>query len=282
MFNNNISRRSVILGASAAAVASFGLAGCGGSNESAADKSIKVAASPTPHAEILNDAIAPVLEKQGFKLEVIEFSDYVQPNVAVSEGEVDANYFQHQPYLDFYNEENKTDIVSVANVHYEPFGLYAATKKTVEELAEGDTIAIPNDTTNEARALLLLEQAGLIELKADAGITATPNDVAKNPKNLKFKELEAAQLPRVLDDKGVALAAINSNYALEAGLNPAKDALVIEDAAGTAAQTYANIIASAPANKDSEKIKALVAAANSDEVRTYINDTYEGAVLPIF
>ena len=282
---SSITRRALVLGASAALVASLGLAGCGGSGNSGAssepaeDKTITVAAVPTPHAEVLKDAVAPLLEAEGYTLEVTEFSDYIQPNVAVTEGAADANYFQHQPYLDSYNEENGTDLVGVANIHYEPFGLYAGKKASIDELADGDKIAIPNDTTNEARALLLLEQAGLIEIDDAAGITATPKDITSNPKNLEFVELEAAQVPRSLED--VAIAAINSNYALEAGLNPASDALVIEDPNGTAAQTYANILCVASDQADSDKTKALIAALQSQEVKDYINNTYNGAVLPL-
>ena len=282
----SITRRALVLGASAALVASLGLVGCGGNSNSGSTASapeskgtITVAASPTPHAEILKDAVAPLLEAEGWTLDVVEYSDYIQPNVAVTEGAADANYFQHQPYLDSYNEENGTDLVGVANIHYEPFGLYAGKKASIDELADGDKIAIPNDTTNEARALLLLEQAGLIEIDDAAGITATPKDVTSNPKNLKFVELEAAQIPRSLED--VAIAAINSNYALQASLNPSTDALVIEDASGEAAQTYANILCVAADQADSEKTKALLEALNSQAVKDYINNTYNGAVLPL-
>ena len=198
----------------------------------------------------------------------------------MTEGAADANYFQHQPYLDSYNEENGTDLVYAGKIHYEPFGLYAGKKASLDELADGDKVAIPNDTTNEARALLLLEQAGLIEIDDAAGITATPKDVTSNPKNLKFVELEAAQIPRSLED--VAIAAINSNYALQASLNPSTDALVIEDASGEAAQTYANVIAVRSGDENSAKIQALVKALQSDAVKQYISDTYNGAVVAIF
>ena len=283
----SITRRALVLGASAALVASLGLVGCGGNSNSGSTASapeskgtITVAASPTPHAEILKDAVAPLLEAEGWTLDVVEYSDYIQPNVAVTEGAADANYFQHQPYLDSYNEENGTDLVGVANIHYEPFGLYAGKKASIDELADGDKIAIPNDTTNEARALLLLEQAGLIEIDDAAGITATPKDITSNPKNLEFVELEAAQVPRSLED--VAIAAINSNYALEAGLNPASDALVIEDPNGTAAQTYANILCVAPDQTDSDKTKALIAALQNEDVKKYIEEKYTGSVIPAF
>ena len=270
----------------AALVSALALTGCGGnsasngSSASSEDKTITVAAVPTPHAEILNDVVKGELEQEGYTLEVKEFNDYVQPNVAVTEGEADANYFQHEPYLDSYNEEKGTDLVSVGAVHYEPYGIYAGKKKTLDDLSDGDKIAVPNDTTNEARALLLLQQAGLIELKADAGINATTKDITSNPKNLKIVELEAAQIPRSLED--VAVAVINGNYAMEAGFTPATDALVLEDSQGEAAQTYANLLVTTPDKKDSEKIQALYKALTTDEVRDYINKNYEGAVLPIF
>ncbi|MDO5335600.1 MAG: MetQ/NlpA family ABC transporter substrate-binding protein [Coriobacteriia bacterium] len=257
------------------------MTGCSGFGSSS-DKTIKVAASPTPHAEILNNAVKSVLEKDGYTLEVTEFQDYVQPNTATENGDVDANYFQHGPYLDSFNKENGTHLVSVEPVHYEPFGLYSDKIKDLKDLADGSTVAVPNDTTNEARALLLLEQEGLIELDKDAGITATTKDITSNPKNLKFKELEAASVAKNYQDKTIALAAINSNYALEADLDPSKDALAIEDVNGTAAKTYANILVVKEGNEDTEKTKELKKALNSDEVRDYINNTYNGAVLPVF
>ncbi len=271
---------AAVAGVAAIAIAAAALTGCSGS--SSEDKTIKVAAVPTPHAEILNDVVKPLLEKQGYTLEVTEFEDYVQPNTATENGDVDANYFQHTPYLDTFNEENGTHLVSVESIHYEPFGLYSNKIKSLDDLKDGDTVAVPNDTTNEARALLLLEQEGLIELDKDAGITATTKDITKNPKNLKFKELEAASVAKNYEDSSIALAAINSNYAIEAGLNPSKDALAIEDADGTAAQTYANILCVKDGNQDSEKTKVLAEALHSDEVRDYINKNYEGAVLPVF
>ena len=243
------------------------------------DTTITVAASPTPHAQILNDAVAPLLEKEGYKLVVKEFNDYVLPNTATEEGEVDANYFQHIPYLDSFNKENGTHLVSVAAVHYEPFGLYAGKTKSLDTLADGATVAVPNDTTNEARALLLLEQEGLIKLKADAGITATVADIAENPKNLKIRELEAATIPNVLAD--VDIAAINSNYALGAGLSVKKNALAVEDPNGTAAQTYKNIVVVRDGNQTAGKIQALVKAIQDPSVAEYINKTFDGAVLPV-
>lgn len=270
---------------SLALVGAIGLVGCGGSQQSGSngasgDKTVTVAAVPTPHAEILNDVVKPILEKEGYTLKVKEFNDYVQPNTVTEEGDVDANYFQHEPYLDNFNAENGTHLVKVTAVHYEPFGLYAGKTKSLADLKDGAIVAVPNDTTNEARALLLLEQEGLIKLKDGVGVTATTKDIASNPKNLQFKELEAAQVPQSLQD--VDIAAINSNYALQAGLNVNKDALATEDANGTAAQTYANLLVVKDGNQDSDKIKALAAALNSDEVRDYINNTYDGAVKPVF
>lgn len=238
---------------------------------------ITVAASPTPHAEILAEA-AKVLAKDGWELKVTEFEDYVQPNLVVDSGEIDANYFQHKPYLDNFNEENGTKLVSVAGIHYEPFGIYPGTKKSLDELADGDTIAVPNDTTNEARALLLLQDNGLIKLKEGAGLKATVRDIEENPKNLKIEELEAAQVARVKDE--VAFVVLNGNYALEAGFSVAKDAIAYEKSDSEAAKTYVNIIAVKEGNENNEGIKALVAALKSDDVKKFINDTYDGAVIP--
>ena len=265
--------------ASASASASSAAESSASASTSADDKTIVVAASPTPHAEILNDAVAPLLEKEGYTLEVKEFNDYVLPNTATEEGEVDANYFQHIPYLDTFNEENGTHLVSVAAVHYEPFGLYAGKTASLNELADGATVAVPNDTTNEARALLLLEQEGLIKLNPDAGITATKSDIIENPKNLEIQELEAATVPNVLAD--VDIAAINSNYALGAGLSVGKDALAVEDPNGTAAQTYKNVVVVLDGNQNTAKTEALVKAIQDPSVAQYINATYDGAVLPV-
>lgn len=265
----------------------FALSGCGGSDEPAADDgaanaettTIKVGASVTPHAEILEVA-KPLLAEEGYTLEIVEFNDYVQPNLSVDAGELAANYFQHKPYMDDFNAENNTNLVSVAAIHYEPFGLYPGKTKTVAELADGATIAVPNDGTNEARALMLLQQEGLITLNEEAGFTATALDIAENPKNLKIQEIEAAQLARSLPD--VDMAVINGNYALEAGLSAKNDSIAIEDAEGEAAQTYANIVAVASGHENDAAIQALVKALTSEEVRAFINDTYDGAVIPIF
>ncbi len=263
------------------------LAGCG-NNDAAGKKAdtdsaqelevIKVGASITPHAEILR-SVSDELEKQGYKLEVVEYNDYIIPNTALESGELDANYIQHLPYLEDFNKENGTDIVSVADIHYEPFGIYAGKSDSLENLKEGAVIAVPNDTTNEARALLLLQDQGLIKLKVNAGLTATVKDIADNPKNFEIKELEAAQVPKALQD--VDVAAINTNYALEANLK-LSDALASEGADSLAAKTYANIIAVKEGNENAEKIKALIDAVKSEQVKKFIEDKYDGAVVPIF
>lgn len=252
------------------------LAGCGGKGGD--DKVIKIGASPTPHAEIL-EIVKTELAEDGYTLEIIEYNDYVLPNTALQDGEIDANYFQHLPYLENFNAENGTTLVSAANVHFEPFGIYPGRSASLDELAEGAKIAVPNDTTNEARALLLLEAEGLIKLKEGAGITATIVDIVENPLNLEIVELEAAQIPRVLPD--VDVAAINGNYAVEAGYTLA-DAIAVESAESLAAQTYGNIVAVRQGEESSEKTKALVDAILSDAVEEYIEDTYVGAVVPVF
>ena len=239
---------------------------------------IKVGASITPHAEILN-AVKDDLAAQGYNLEVVEFTVYVLPNTALEEGDLDANYFQHGPYLDDFNAQNGTHLVAVAAIHYEPFGIYAGKTTSLEELADGATVAIPNDGTNEARALLLLEAQGLIKLNEGVTFTATKLDIAENPKNLDIQEIEAAQLPRSLQD--VDLAVINGNYAIQAGLK-VSDALAVEDKDSIAAETYANVLVVKEGNEGSEKTKALAAALTSDATRGYINDTYDGAVVPVF
>ncbi len=238
---------------------------------------ITIGASPTPHAEILAKA-AEILKTQGWELQVTEFEDYVQPNLVVESGELDANYFQHVPYLDNFNEENKTNLVSAGGIHYEPFGIYPGVKASLDELADGDTIAVPNDTTNEARALLLLQDNGVIKLKDGAGLTATVLDIVDNPKNIKIQELEAAQVSRVKDE--VALVVLNGNYALEAGFSVGKDAIAYETSDSEAAKTYVNIVAVKAGNENNDGIKALVDVLKSDEIKTFINDTYDGAVIP--
>ena len=252
------------------------LAGCGKST-SADDKVIKVAASATPHAEILEQA-KPLLEAKGYDLQVTVFDDYVQPNEVVESGDFDANYFQHIPYLESFNEEKGTHLVNAGGIHYEPFGIYPGTQASLDELADGDSIAVPNDTTNEARALLLLQDNGIITLKEGAGLTATKNDIVENPYNVDIVELEAAQVPRVKDE--VAFMVLNGNYALEAGFSVAKDAIAYEKADSEAAKTYVNVIAVKEGNENSDKIKALVEVLTSQEIKDYINNTYDGAVIP--
>ncbi len=238
---------------------------------------IKVAASATPHAEIL-EAAGAALEAKGYKLDVTVFDDYVQPNLVVESGEFDANYFQHVPYLDSFNEEQGTHLVNAGGIHYEPFGIYPGTKATLDEVADGDVIAIPNDTTNEARALLLLQDNGLLKLADGAGLTATVNDITENPKNIQFQELEAAQVARVKDE--VAYVVLNGNYALEAGFSVAKDSIAYESSDSEAAKTYVNIIAVLDGHQNDPGIKALVEVLLSDEIVNYINSTYDGAVVP--
>lgn len=266
-------------------------AGCGNQTQNATDAgdtqsgaetvesrgTITVAASPTPHAEILGEA-AKILAQEGWELQITEFQDYVQPNEVVYSGEIDCNYFQHAPYLDSYNEENGEDLVNVAGIHYEPFGIYPGTKSDLSEIAEGDAIAIPNDTTNEARALLLLQDNGLLKLKDDAGLTATVNDIVENPHSLKLVELEAAQVSRVRQE--VAFVVLNGNYALEAGFSVGKDAVAYERSDSQAAQTYVNIIAVKAGNEDNEGVQALIQVLKSDAIKQFINDTYDGAVVP--
>ena len=238
---------------------------------------IKVAASATPHAEILEEA-KPILEKEGWDLEVTVFDDYVQPNLVVESGDFDANYFQHIPYLDNFNEEQGTHLVNAGGIHYEPFGIYPGTKKSLDELEDGDTIAVPNDTTNEARALLLLQDNGVITLKDGAGLEATVKDIEENPKNIKIEELEAAQVSRVKDE--VAFVVLNGNYALQAGYSVSKDSIAHETSDSEAAKTYVNVIAVKEGNEESEAIKALVDTLKSDEIKDFINEKYDGAVIP--
>ncbi len=239
-------------------------------------ETIKIAASATPHAEILEKA-APILEQYGYKLDVVEFADYVQPNLVVESGEFDANYFQHVPYLDSFNAEQGTHLVNAGGIHYEPFGIYPGTKKSLADIADGDSIAVPNDTTNEARALLLLQDNGLLKLKDGVGLTATVNDIVENPKNIKFVELEAAQVARVVNE--VAYVVLNGNYALEAGYSVAKDSIAYEASDSVAAKTYVNIIAVLSGHESDNKIKALVEVLRSADIQKFIKDTYDGAVV---
>ena len=288
-----------LLALTLALVLCLGLAACGGTGtgtDTNADTSsdtdtngdaaangetvtLTVGATPNPHAEILAQ-VKDDLAAEGIDLVVKEYSDYVVPNTAVEEGDLDANYFQHTPYMEKSNEEKGTHLVSVGKIHYEPMGIYPGLTKTLEELPDGATIAVPNDTTNEARALQLLAAQGLIELKEDAGLNATPNDITSNPKNLQFKELEAAMLPQTASE--VDLSVINSNFAMEGGMNPATDSLASEDADSEAAQTFANIVAVKEGHENDPAIQALVKALQSDKVKEYIEKTYSGAVVAVF
>ena len=237
---------------------------------------IKVAASSTPHAEIL-EAAKPLLEEKGYELEVKVFSDYILPNKVVDSGEFDANYFQHVPYLESFNEENKTNLVVAGKIHYEPFGIYPGKKSDLSDLKKGDVIAIPNDTSNEARALKLLEEKSIIKLADNVGFDATIKDIKENPYGIKFKEIEAAQIPRIRDE--VALSIINGNYALAAGLSVTNDSLYYESVESEAAITYVNVIAVDAGNENSEKIKALVDVLKSNEIKEFIDEKYNGSVL---
>ena len=241
------------------------------------DKTITVAASETPHSEIL-EAAKPILEEEGYDLEVTVFDDYVQPNEVVESGDFDANYFQHIPYLNSFNEEKGTHLVNAGGIHYEPFGIYPGTKSSLDDIADGDTIAVPNDTTNEARALLLLQDNGIIKLKDGAGLEATVNDIEENPYNVEIVELAAEQVARVAEETSYIV--LNGNYALQAGYSVSKDALAYETSDSEAAKTYVNVIAVKEGNENSDKIKALVDVLKSDESKDFINEKYDGAVIP--
>ncbi|MFF5146927.1 MetQ/NlpA family ABC transporter substrate-binding protein [Streptomyces sp. NPDC013157] len=266
----------------AAGALTFGLTACGSDKDSAsgsADYSgpLVVAASPTPHAEILDYIKDNLAKKAGLDLEVKEFTDYITPNTATEDGSVDANYFQNKPYLDDFNKKRGTHIVPVVTVHLEPLGLYSHKVKSVDALKSGATVAVPNDSVNEARALKLLAANGLITLKDGAGSEATPQDIAKNPKNLQFKEVEAAQTARSLDD--VDAAVINGNYAISAGIKPAKDALVLESAKNS---PYGNFLAVKKGNEKDPRVKKLAKLLTSPEVKKFIEDKYQGSVIPSF
>lgn len=277
-----------LAGIVAAAGLALALTACGGnsgaattaaaSSSAASDNVITVGASPSPHAEIL-EAIKPELEAQGYELKVVEYSDYVQPNVALSEGDLDANYFQHLPYLENYNTENGTDLASAGTIHFEPMGLYAGKSSDITNVPDGAKIAVPSDATNEARALLLLQDQGVIKLTDGVGLEATANDIIENPHNVELVEVEAAAVPRSLQD--VDFGVINGNYALSAGLDTSAT-LASEGADSEAAQTYANIIAVRNGDENSEKTQALLKALTSDTARKFIEDTYKGSVIPVF
>ncbi|GAB7186124.1 MetQ/NlpA family ABC transporter substrate-binding protein [Kitasatospora sp. Ki12] len=255
------------------------VAACSSSGSSSSDPNapLKVVASPTPHGQILKFVKDNLADKAGLKLDIKEVTDYVTPNTAVQDGSADANYFQHVPYLEDFNKKRGTDIVSVETVHLEPLGVYSKKVKSITDLPDGATIGLPNDATNEGRALKLLADNKLITLKDGAGTAATPADVTGNPKNLKWKELEAAQLPRSITD--VDAAVINGNYALDSGLKPATDALVLEKAEGN---PYANILAVKKGKENDPRVKKLAELLHSDEVKKYINDTFQGSVVPAF
>ena len=260
------------------------LAACGGGASDSADAGaelqvLTVAATPEPHAKILTEFAAPKLKDKGIDLQVTEFTDYVQPNEVVFNGEIDANYFQHINYLRDYNQQNNEDLVSVAKIHYEPFGIYAGKSDDLTNIADGAEVAVPNDPTNEARALLLLQQAGLIKLKDPEDLGATPNDIAENPHNITFREIEAAATPRALED--VDFAAINGNYALEAGLHAA-DAIVLEEASGIAFEEYANVIVTSSDKENDERIAALVAVLTTDDFKAYLEENFGEDVLAAF
>jgi len=278
--NENMKKKILAL-ALAGVLVVGALTGCGSSKSESSDKKtddkkITVAASATPHAEILEEA-KTLLKDKGYELEVKVFDDYVQHNNVVESGEFDANYFQHVPYLEQFNEEKGTHLVVAGKIHYEPFGIYPGTKKDLKDIAKGDKIAVPNDTTNEARALLLLQDNGIIKLKDGVGIKATVNDIEENPNNIEIVELEAAQVPRVVNE--VAYVVLNGNYALEANYTVKKDALAYEKSDSEAAKTYVNVIAVKEGNENSEKIKALVDVLKSDSIKKFINEKYDGAVI---
>ena len=279
-----------LLALTMALVLCLGLAACGGDTTETTDTqentestgetvTLRVGATPAPHQEILEQVVDNLAE-QGITLEIVPYNDYVAPNTAVEEGVDDANFFQHITYMDNFNAERGTHLVNAGAIHYEPMGIYAGKSTSLDTIPDGAVIAIPNDATNEGRALLLLQDLGLLTLKEDAGLEATPNDIAENPHNLQFKELEAAMLPQTIDE--VDFSIINSNYALDAGLNPTTDSLAMEDPESDAAQAYANIIAVKEGNENNEAIKALVAALQSDEIREFIETTYQGSVVPMF
>ncbi|MCI8811397.1 MAG: ABC transporter substrate-binding protein [Oscillibacter sp.] len=250
----------------------------GGADASGETVTIKVGATPAPHAAILEVA-KEILAEQGYDLDIVEYDDYVTPNDSLEDGSLDANYFQHITYMNEFNESNGTHMVSAAGIHYEPFGLYAGKTAALADLADGAQIAVPNDGTNEARALLLLEQEGLITLKEGVGLSATKSDIAENPHNYDIVEMEARLLPTTLQD--VDMAVINGNYAIDAGLK-VSDAVAVEASTGAAAEAYVNVLAVKEGNENSEAIQALISALQSDAVRTYIEETYDGAVVPLF
>lgn len=251
------------------------LTACGGQSSDDKTETLVIGATPVPHVEIL-EVVKPLLAKEGVSLDIRPFTDYVTPNIALNDKQLDANFFQHLPYLDDFNQKNQMTLVSVAKVHVEPLGAYSQKIKSMDDLADGATVAIPNDATNEGRALLLLQEQGLIKLKDEKGLAQMPRDIVDNPKNLKFSELEAATLPRVLAD--VDFAIINTNFALEADLNPTADSIFMEGEKSP----YANIVVVREDNKDEDKIKKLIKVLNSQEVKDFLKEKYKGAIVPAF
>lgn len=268
-------KKRVLATICAVALAAVSLTACGNSEKD--DKVIKVAASAVPHAEIL-EAAKPLLEEKGYTLEITVFDDYIQPNEVVESGDFDCNYFQHIPYLESFNEERGTHLVNAAGIHYEPLGIYPGTENDLSAIPEGAAIAVPDDTTNEARALLLLQENGIIKLKDGVGLLATVRDIEENPYNVEIVELEASQIPRTLPD--VAFGVLNGNYAMQAGLNAQTDALAYETADSEAAKTYVNVIAVKEGHENDKGVQALIEVLQSDEIIKFINDTYQGAVIP--
>lgn len=269
--------KKVFLTTAIALLTAAALTGCGAKKD---DKTLTVGATPSPHAEVLEVA-KEVMAENGYTLEIKVYNDYVQPNTAVENGDLDANYFQHVLYLNDFNEEKNTHLAIAEKIHYEPFGIYPGKTKSLEEVQDGAVVAVPNDATNEARALLLLEEQGLIKLKEGVGLKATKKDIIENSKNLDIKEIEAAQIPLSLQD--VDIAVINGNYAIGAGLSAGKDALAIEDAQSEVVQqNYANVIAVKEGNEEKEAVKALIEALKSDKVKEFIDEKYDGAVVPLF
>lgn len=267
-------KKRIMAAALAAVLAASVLTACGGKKEEGV---IKVAATEVPHSEIL-EAAKPILEKEGWQLEVTVFNDYVQPNEVVEAGDFDCNFFQHTPYLNSFNEERGTHLVNVGEIHYEPLGIYGGTESDLANISDGAAIAVPNDTTNEARALLLLQDNGIITLKEGVGVEATKNDIAENPHNVEIVELEAAQVARVIGE--TSFVVLNGNYALQAGLNAQTDALAYETSDSEAAKTYVNVIVVKEGNESSAGVKALVDVLKSEDIKSFINEKYQGSVVP--
>ena len=271
-------KKNILTVLAVVALSALLLVGCGNESSEEESRVIKVGATPSPHGEILN-YISDAVEEQGYTLEIVEFQDYILPNTSVDEGELDANFFQHLPYLTDFNEKNGTDLISVGAVHYEPLGIYVGSKTKIADLEKGDKVGVPNDTTNEARALQLLQAEGVIRLKDGVGLQATKIDIIDNPYDIEIVELEAAIIPRSLPD--LALAVINGNYAIDAGLT-SDDAIAFEAADSEAAEEFANILVVKSGNENEDYIKVLYSALTSESVKEFIQEEYKGAVLPAF